>query len=38
MALQPDFTGGITAQVLAFGVGQQRTPMQRGGALFDVEV
>ena len=38
VTFEPHFTGGITAQVLAFGVGEQRTQMQRGGALGDVEV
>ncbi|VAZ99828.1 hypothetical protein LAUMK35_04466 [Mycobacterium pseudokansasii] len=38
VTLQPDFAGGITAQVPAFGLGQQRTQMQRRGALGHVEV
>ena len=29
VAFEPDFTGGITGQVSAFGVGEQRTQMQR---------
>src|SRR6185312_12819114 len=35
---EPDFTGGITGQVSALGVGQQRTQMQCRSALLDVEV
>ena len=38
VTFEPDFTGGITGQVSAFGIGEQRTQMQRGGALLDVEV
>jgi len=35
---EPHSTEGITGQILAFVVGQQRTQMQRGSALFNVEV
>ncbi len=35
---EPDFTAGITAQVSAFSIGEQRTQVQRGGALLDIEV
>ncbi|VBA33961.1 hypothetical protein LAUMK13_00378 [Mycobacterium innocens] len=38
ITFEPNFTGGITAQVAAFGVGQQRTQMQCGGALGHVEM
>jgi hypothetical protein len=38
VTLEPDFTGGITAQVSAFGVREQRTQMQRRGALLNVDV
>ena len=38
VALEPDFTGGVTGQVSALGVGQQRTQMQRGGALGHIDV
>src|ERR1700752_5157537 len=38
VTFEPDFTGGITGQVLAFGLGEQRTQMQRRGALLDVDV
>ncbi len=33
VAFEPDLAGGITGQVLAFGVGEQRTQMQRGDAV-----
>ncbi|VBA47027.1 hypothetical protein LAUMK13_05760 [Mycobacterium innocens] len=38
ITFEPNFTGGITAQVAAFGIGQQRTQMQRRGALGHVEM
>ena len=38
VTFQPDFTRGITRQVSAFGLGQQRTQMQRRSALLNVEV
>ena len=38
VTFEPDFTRGITGQVSALGVGEQRTQMQRGGALLNVEV
>ena len=38
VTFEPDFTGGITGQVSAFGVGEQRTQMQRRGALLNVDV
>ena len=34
VTFEPDFTGGITGQVSAFGLGEQRTQMQRSGALL----
>ena len=33
VTFEPHFTGGITGQVSAFGLGEQRTQMQRSGAL-----
>jgi hypothetical protein len=38
VTFKPDFTSGITGQVSAFGVGEQRTQMQRRGALLNVDV
>ncbi len=38
VALEPDFAGGIAGQITAVGVGQQRTQMQGGGVLGDVDV
>ncbi len=38
VTFEPDLTSGITGQVLAFGVREQRTQMQRRGALLDVDV
>ncbi|OBJ07032.1 hypothetical protein A5623_05210 [Mycobacterium colombiense] len=38
MAFKPHFTGGITGQVTAFGIGQQRTHMQARSALLNIEV
>ena len=38
VALEPDFAGGITGQVAAFGVGEQRTQMQRGDAICHVDM
>jgi hypothetical protein len=38
VTLKPDFTGGITGQISAFGLGEQRTQMQRGGARGNVDV
>ncbi len=38
VALEPDLTGGITGQVLAFGLREQWTQMQRGNAALDVKV
>ena len=38
VAFEPDFTGGITGQVSAFGVGEQRTQMQRRGALLNIDM
>ena len=35
---EPNLTRGITGQVAAFGVGEQRTQMQRAGALLDIDV
>ena len=37
-AFEPHLAGGITGQVAAVVVGQQRPQMQRGDARFDVEV
>ena len=34
VALEPDFAGGVTGQVSAFGVGEQRAQMQRGDAVL----
>ena len=38
VTFEPDFTGRITSQVSAFGIGEQRAQMQGGGFLLDVEV
>ncbi|OCB29628.1 hypothetical protein A5675_05330 [Mycobacterium malmoense] len=38
VALEPRLTRGITGQVAAFGVGEQRTQMQRGRAPLNVDV
>ena len=38
VTLEPDFTGGITGQVSAFGVGQQRTQMQCRGFLLNIDM
>jgi hypothetical protein len=38
VTFEPDFTGGITDQVSAFAVGEQRAQMQRRGALLNVDV
>ena len=38
VTFEPDFTGGVTGQVSAFGVGEQRAQMQRGGALRHIDV
>src|SRR6185312_11007416 len=38
VALEPHFTAGITGQLAAFGVAEQRAQMQGGGALLNVEV
>ena len=35
---EPHFTGGIASQVLPFGVGEQRTQMQRRGTLLNVDM
>ena len=37
VTFEPDFTGGITGQVLAFGLREQRTQMQRCCALLYVD-
>ena len=37
-AFEPHLAGRIAAQVLAFGVGEQRTQMQRPDLLVDVDV
>jgi hypothetical protein len=37
-ALEPNLAGGITGQVPTFGIGEQRTQMQRGDALLDIEM
>ncbi len=37
VTFEPDFTGGITGQVSAVGLREQRTQMQRRGALLNVE-
>ena len=38
VAFEPHFTGGITGKVLAVGLREQRTQMQRSDALLDVQV
>lgn len=38
VTFEPDFTGGITGQVPAFGVSEQRTQMQFGRALLNIDV
>ena len=38
VTLKPDFIRGITGQISAFGLGEQRTQMQRGGARGNVDV
>ena len=38
VTFEPHLTRGITGQVLAVGVGQQRTQMQRRGALGHIDV
>ncbi|OBI90214.1 hypothetical protein A5661_03175 [Mycobacterium asiaticum] len=38
VAFEPHLVGGITAEVLAFGLGQHRTQMQRGGGLVHIQV
>ena len=38
VTFKPHFTGGITGQVSAFGLGEQRTQMQRSDALLNVEM
>ena len=38
VTFEPDFTRGITRQVSAFGIGQQRTQMQCRSPLLDVDV
>src|SRR5947209_20515019 len=38
MTLEPHFTRGITRQVSTFGVGEQRTQMQCGSALLNVDM
>ncbi len=38
VALEPDFAGGVTREVGAFGIRQQRTQMQRRDSLLDVDV
>ena len=38
VTFEPDFTRGITGEVLAVGVGEQRTEMQCRDALSDVDV
>ena len=38
VTFEPDFTGGITGQVSAFGLREQRTQMQRRDALLNVDV
>jgi hypothetical protein len=38
VAVEPDFAGGVTGQILSLGVGQQRTQMQGGGEVFDVQM
>ena len=37
-ALEPDLTAGITGQIAAVGIRQQRTQMQRRGALLHIDV
>ena len=37
VAFEPDLTGGITGQVAAVGVAEQRTQMQGRGTLFNVD-
>ncbi|CAA0137332.1 Uncharacterised protein [Mycolicibacterium vanbaalenii] len=38
VALEPHLTGGVTQQQAAFGVGEQRSQVQRRDLVFDVEV
>ena len=38
VTFEPDFTRGITGQVSAFGVGEQRTQMQCRSALLNIDV
>ena len=38
VTFEPHLTGGITGQVSAIGLGEQRTQMQRSDALLDVEM
>jgi hypothetical protein len=38
VTFEPGFIGGITGQVSAFGVGEQRTQMQPRGALLNIDV
>src|ERR1700759_3178770 len=38
VTFKPNFTCGITRQGSAFGVGEQRTQMQGGGALLNVDM
>ena len=38
VAFEPGFTGGITGQVSAFGVGEQRTQMQLSGFVLDIQM
>jgi hypothetical protein len=37
-AFEPHLAGGITGQILAFGLGEQRTQMQGRGAPLHIEV
>src|SRR6516162_5409588 len=38
VTFEPDFTRGLTGQVSTFGVGEQRTQMQGGSALLNVDM
>ncbi len=38
VAFEPGFAGGIAAEVAALGVRQQRTQMQCGDAVLDIDV
>jgi hypothetical protein len=38
VSFEPGFAGGVTGQVLAFGVGEQRTQMQLSGFVFDIQM